>query len=265
MHTSTGSTRRLAHDDSGGDGPLVVLLPGAGDLRSEHRFLAPPLVAAGYRVVTADLPGHGESPTAPAYGVAETARALLELMDGLGAGRAAVVACSFSPAAAVWAAAERPERFTSLTLISPHLESDDSAKGRIQRLAISGLLRGPWAAGVWAKLYRGWYHGTAPTDLDREVSGIRRMLGDPDRRRAVRETLVASRTGMAERIDALRTPALVVFGGADDHFADPAGEAGALADRLGGRELLVPGAGHYPHVEQPDRVAAAVLDLLQST
>ncbi|MFO7549180.1 MAG: hypothetical protein R6X29_09975, partial [Acidimicrobiia bacterium] len=68
MRTSTGTTRRLAHDDSGGDGPLVVLLPGAGDLRSEHRFLAPPLVAAGYRVVTADLPGHGESPTATSYG-----------------------------------------------------------------------------------------------------------------------------------------------------------------------------------------------------
>ena len=26
----------IAFDDSGGDGPLVVMLPGAGDVRAEH-------------------------------------------------------------------------------------------------------------------------------------------------------------------------------------------------------------------------------------
>ena len=51
----------IAYDDSQGDGELVLMLPGMGDLRSEYRFLAPALVSAGYRVVTADLRGHGES------------------------------------------------------------------------------------------------------------------------------------------------------------------------------------------------------------
>ena len=40
---------RIAYD-VGGHGPLVVLSPGMGDTRDTYRFLAPPVVAAGYRV-----------------------------------------------------------------------------------------------------------------------------------------------------------------------------------------------------------------------
>jgi len=50
----------LAFDDQG-EGPLVLCVPAGGDLRSEYRFLTPQLVAAGYRVVTMDIRGQGES------------------------------------------------------------------------------------------------------------------------------------------------------------------------------------------------------------
>ena len=53
----------IAYDDSQGDGQLVIMLPGMGALRSEYRFLAPAVIEAGYRVVTADLRGQGESST----------------------------------------------------------------------------------------------------------------------------------------------------------------------------------------------------------
>src|SRR5580692_1226207 len=52
---------QIAYDDSGGTGPLIICVPGLGDVRQQYRFLAPRLVAAGFRVVTIDLPGHGES------------------------------------------------------------------------------------------------------------------------------------------------------------------------------------------------------------
>jgi pimeloyl-ACP methyl ester carboxylesterase len=42
-------------------GPLVVLIPGMGDLRGTYRFLVPALVEAGYRVAATDLRGHGDS------------------------------------------------------------------------------------------------------------------------------------------------------------------------------------------------------------
>lgn len=53
---------RVAYDVAG-TGPLLVLLPGMGDLRASYRFLAPALMNAGYRVACTDLRGHGESDT----------------------------------------------------------------------------------------------------------------------------------------------------------------------------------------------------------
>jgi alpha-beta hydrolase superfamily lysophospholipase len=50
---------RIGHDVAG-DGSLVVLVPGMGDLRAGYRFLAPALRAAGYRVTCTDLRGHGD-------------------------------------------------------------------------------------------------------------------------------------------------------------------------------------------------------------
>lgn len=52
---------RVAFSDTGGEGALVVLVPGLGDLRGTFRFLEPALVARGMRVVTMDVRGHGQS------------------------------------------------------------------------------------------------------------------------------------------------------------------------------------------------------------
>ena len=51
---------RIAYEVTG-SGPLVVLSQGIGVRRQDHRFLAPMLAQAGYRVAAADLRGHGES------------------------------------------------------------------------------------------------------------------------------------------------------------------------------------------------------------
>ena len=59
-HFLTLPDGRIAFDDQG-HGPLIPCVPGGGDLRSQYRFLTPQLVAAGYRVVTMDLRGQGES------------------------------------------------------------------------------------------------------------------------------------------------------------------------------------------------------------
>ena len=65
--------QRIGYDVAG-DGSLVVLVPGMGDLRASYRFLAPALRAAGYRVACTDLRGHGDSDnTLTSYGDEETA------------------------------------------------------------------------------------------------------------------------------------------------------------------------------------------------
>ncbi len=79
----------IAYDDSQGDGELVLMLPGMGALRSEYRYLAPPLIAAGYRVETADLRGHGESSVDwPEYTLPAAGQDILDLIAYLDAGPA---------------------------------------------------------------------------------------------------------------------------------------------------------------------------------
>ncbi|MEM9132155.1 MAG: alpha/beta hydrolase [Actinomycetota bacterium] len=252
----------IAYDDTGGEGPLLVLLPGAGDVRAEYRFLAPALAADGARVVTMDLRGHGESSAHwPSYTMADTATDLAALLDHLDGGPAMVVATSFAPAAALWAAADRPELFASLVLISAHLE----AAPAWQRIPLSLALRGPLAPRLWAGQYRGWHPGAPPADLAAHADGLAEMLRHPQRRRAVRETLVAHRDGLEERIAGVDVPTLVVMGAADSHFKDPMAEGESIASRTGGRLHTVADAGHYPHVEFPEQVAVVIAELLAET
>lgn len=249
----------IAFDDSGGDGRLVVMLPGAGDIRDEYRFVAPDLAAGGARVVTVDLRGHGDSSADWSdYGMAATAADLIALLDHLDAGPATVVATSFAPAAALWAAADRPDLIDRLVMISAHLEAPPAWQSIPLRL----MLRGPFAGKLWASQFRKWHPAAPPADLDEQATALAMMMDDPHRRRAVRETLTAHRNGLAERISRVDVPTLVVMGGADSHFKDPAAEGSSIADQTGGNVLVVPDAGHYPHVEFPGPVTSAISDFL---
>lgn len=252
----------IAFDDSGGSGPLVVMLPGAGDVRDEYRFVAPELVSGGARVVTMDLRGHGDSSADwPGYGMADTAADLLALLDHLDAGPATVVATSFAPAAALWAAADRPDLIARLILISAHLE----AAPIWQTIPLKLMMRGPYAGKLWAGQFRKWHPAAPPADLNEQAAGLTEMMADPQRRRAVRETLTAHRDGLAERIARVDVPTLVVMGGADSHFKNPAAEGASIASETGGKVHLVPDAGHYPHVEFPSQVVAAIASFVAET
>lgn len=252
----------IAYDDTGGDGPLVVMLPGAGNVRDEYRYLAPLLAAGGARVVTADLRGHGDSSAEwPSYGMVDTAADLVALLQHLDADRATVVATSFAPTAALWAAADHPTLIGNLVLISAHLE----AAPIWQRVPFSMMLRGPFAGKLWASQFRGWHPGAPPADLDEQADRLADMFGDPHRRRAARETLVAHRDGLHARIGSVDVPTLVVMGGADSHFKDPTVEGESIAAQTRGSLHVVDDAGHYPHVEFPADVAAAITTFLAST
>src|SRR5580658_7738499 len=105
--------------DVDGSGPLVVLVPGMGDLRATYRFLAPALRAAGYRVASTDLRGHGDSDTTfRSYGDAETTGDVLALIEELG-GPAVVVGNSMGAGCAVLAAADRPDLVHGIVLVGP--------------------------------------------------------------------------------------------------------------------------------------------------
>lgn len=253
---------RLAYDDRGG-GPLVVCLPGMGDLRSEYRFLAPRLVEAGFRVVTMDLRGHGESDASfTDHERTSVGDDVVALLEHLGAGPAHVIGTSFGAAAAVWAATEAPGRVASLTLVGPFVRHVPPP--RIQRLMMNLLLARPWGVRGWLWWYGKLFPGGVPDDHEQHVAALRRNLAEPGRLEAVAAMGRTDCAAIDPRLDDVTAPVRVVMGTADPDFDDPAAEARAIVARTGGEVVLVDGAGHYPHVEQPEVAGGEIMRFLTS-
>jgi pimeloyl-ACP methyl ester carboxylesterase len=247
---------RIAYDERG-EGPLVVCVPGMGDLRSVYRTLAPSLAAVGYRVVTVDLRGHGDSDaTFDRYDDAAAGSDLLALVEHLGAGPAILIGTSMGAAAAAWAAAERPEAVSGLVLIGPFVR--DVPVAWYLRAALRLALRRPWGPRAWAVYYAKLYPGRRPADLGDHTDRILTSLRRPAHWRAFVATTRTSHAPVEARLGHIEAPTLVVMGAADPDFADPEVEARLVAERTSGEVHLVADAGHYPQAEYPERVLPAV-------
>lgn len=250
---------RIAYDVEG-SGPVVVCLPGMGDVRSVYRFLARDLVTAGYRVATMDLRGHGESDTTfAAYDDLAAGGDALALVAELG-GPAVLMGNSMGAAAAAWAAAEDPDAVAGLVLVGPFVR--DVPMGAAARWALRLALRRPWGPWAWTTYYARLYPSSPPADLGTHRAAIRAGFDRPGGWQAFVATTRTSHAPVEARLDEVRAPALVVMGTADPDFPDPSAEARWVADRLGGEVFLVHGAGHYPQAECPEAVTPEVIRFL---
>ena len=134
---------RLGYDVAGA-GPLVLLVPGMGDLRDTYRYLAPALRDAGYRVACTDLRGHGDSDvTFTSYGDVETAGDIIALIEELG-DPAVVVGNSMAAGSATLAAAERPDLIRGLVLVGAFVRNPRVSA--VQRFIRRVAMARPWAA-----------------------------------------------------------------------------------------------------------------------
>ncbi|MFI9486821.1 alpha/beta fold hydrolase [Promicromonospora sp. NPDC052451] len=255
---------RIAYTDSG-SGPLVVAAPGMGDLRSTYDDVAPALVNAGYRVVVADLRGHGDSDTTfRTHGDDATGTDLLALVEHLGAGPAVLLGNSMGASAAAWAAAERPDLVRGLVLLSPLLREPGSpAMQRVLRVAYRALLARPWGAAFWASYYSSISKGRRSARHAEHVAAVRRALSEPAHLRSFRDLALALDHAVVEaRLPDVTAPALVVVGALDPDYPDPAAELAWMTDTLGARGVLVPEVGHYPQHQAPDVTVPAILEFL---
>ena len=251
----------IAYDDTG-RGPLVVCAPSLGDVRGEYRFLMPQLVAAGYRVVTIDLRGLGESSTGwTDYSVAGVGGDLVALISALAAGPAVIVGCSMAAGAAVWAAAEAPDLVTGLVLVGPFVRG---ATSRANRLLYTSLFARPWGVSAWLRYYATLYPTRKPADFAAYTAALRSNLAERGRLEALRHMLFAPKSASEERLSHVAAPALVLMGSQDPDFKDPEADAQWVANSLHARYEMVPGAGHYPHAEMPDVAGPQVLAFLQA-
>jgi pimeloyl-ACP methyl ester carboxylesterase len=254
---------RIAYDDTGGDGRLVIASPGMGDLRSTYRHLVPRLVESGMRVVTMDLRGlGGSSTTFTDWSEEAVASDMVALIDHLAAGPAVVIGNSMSAGAAVIAAVDAPERVAGLALIGPFARKVPVPWWQV--LAFRALLGGPWGRKAWVSYYRSkLYPGPTPPDHDDHVAAVAANLAESGRMAAFRGLAKTDHAGADRRLDAVTQPAVVVMGTDDPDFPDPAAEARHLAGVLGAEVVLVEGSGHYPQADHPDVVAPAVRALVE--
>lgn len=266
------SDGRIAYDDTGGEAPFVLCIPGMGDLRSQFRVLRRQLVEAQWRVVTMDLRGTGESSVAwPSYTPSDVADDAAALLRAKTRGRPAiVVGNSVAAASAIKMAATSAELVRALVLLGP--VARDQSLPELQALAFSAVVAvgfaGPWGPAAWVAYYRRLYPTFAragqPADLGEHLVALKRDLAERGRMAALRGFIRASKAESAALAGQVRARVFAVMGSADPDVVDPAAELDRLAHAVGAKTLLLDGIGHYPHLEKPAITGPAVVEFLST-
>jgi len=258
-----------------GEGPAVLFIHG---LTGSHRNWAHLVheLEADHRMVAPDLWGHGASAKPMGdYSLGAHAGTMRDLLDELGIERVTLVGHSFGGGIAMQLCYLFPERVERLVLV---------ASGGLGR-SVSPLLRAatvPGAGWVLPFIASSWVHGQgeaagrvlghvgwrASPDVTEIWRGFK-SLADADTRRAFLATTrsvidpggqtVTARDSLRLDID---IPILVVWGTRDRMI--PAWHA-TLAEKVfpGCRVELFEGAGHFPHLDEPERFAELVSDFMK--
>jgi pimeloyl-ACP methyl ester carboxylesterase len=269
------------------DGPLALCLHGFPDTAYTFRHLGPHLAKRGYRVVAPFMRGYAPSSLSSAgnyqvAALASDANRLHELLNG--DENALLVGHDWGAVAAYPAAAAEPSRWHRLvTLAIPPLTTFAQALATFDQLRASWYMfyfQNPLAEAVVrqnylefiAKLWAEWSPGY---DAAFDLGLVREALSGDDNLRAALGYYRAMFDG-AELIDPTtaplrdamfqipESPTLYLHGESDGCFK--AQSLGTPLEFLapGSRVMMVPGAGHFLHLEQPSAVHDAIDSFLDA-
>jgi len=271
--TTTLHGHELAYLDSG-QGPAVLFIHGLLGSRRNWRHLVDTL-DADHRVLAPDLFGHGASAKPMGdYSLGAHAATLRDLLDQLGIDRVTLVGHSLGGGIAMQFCYLFPERVERLVLVS---------SGGLGR-SVSPLLRSatiPGAEWVLPLLASGWVRDRAEavgrvlarigyrpsSDVAEAWSGFT-SLGDADARRAFLATTRSVIDPGGQTVTAhdhlpmaIEIPTLVVWGTRDRMI--PTWHATTAHQAIAGSRVeLFEGAGHFPHLDEPDRFANLLADFI---
>ncbi|MBR8744170.1 alpha/beta hydrolase [Nocardiopsis sp. MG754419] len=248
----------------------AVLVHGFTGSKEDFIALLQSLAQVGREVVAIDLPGTYHSPgpetldpqpgsPLPDYRLASLGRVVAEVMDQVGdGGPVHLVGHSFGGLVSREAALVQDSPLGSLTLLCSGPGALSGAAAVRARNLIAAVSMNPTSdrlRELWEELFEAEAR-TRSRDprivdflrdrlLSSSAVGLMRMaedlLGAPDRVAELAEVDV---------------PKLVVYGENDDAW--PTSEQDTMAERLGARRLVVPGAGHSPNVEAPETTSSAL-------
>ncbi|WP_418959913.1 alpha/beta fold hydrolase [Streptomyces tritici] len=238
--------------DGPDDAPVLIMGPSLGTTWHMWDRQVPEL-AAQWRIVRFDLPGHGGAPAVPASSVAELGDRLLATLDELGIQRFGYVGCSIGGAIGLDLALRAPHRVASLALVSasPRFGTADEFRQRGVIVRTHGLE--PMARSAPEQWFTPGFAGAQPAIVEWSVQMVRTT--DTACYIAACEALAAF--DVREALGSIAVPALVLVG-SEDQVTGPAEARTLVAGIADARLAVVPGASHLAPVEQP----AAVTDLL---
>ncbi|MCB9744660.1 MAG: alpha/beta hydrolase [Alphaproteobacteria bacterium] len=257
--------------DTGGEGPVLVLVHGLSAYLAFWDLQVPHFVAQGWRVLGLDLPGFGASDapdvpcTPPWY-----AGLLGRWLDALGVGRAVLVGHSMGGQICMRFALDHPERARALVLSAPA-----GIEGFTEEAAAA--MKAYWtperSGAVGEVELRANFTRLA---YNRADEGVEARLEERVRLQKHPSYAATSRAvsrcihGMLDHpvraeLGRLVCPTLVVFGSEDRMIPNPVFTGGttaaiaAEARRLirHARLSLLDGAGHYAHHDDPEGFHAA--------
>ncbi|MFP6663918.1 MAG: alpha/beta fold hydrolase [Deltaproteobacteria bacterium] len=260
-----------------GNGPVILMIHGmAGSSRTWLDVMS--VLARDYTVVAPDLLGHGDSAKPMGdYSLGAQASRIRDLLVGvLGIEQATVVGQSLGGGVAMQLAYQHPEICERLVLAgSGGLGREVSWILRFLALPGAELLL-PFLCprfvrdagnGLAAFLYDRGLHAPHATEMWRAYA----TLADGESRDAFIKTVRAVIDPGGQSVSANdrlylagAIPTLVLWGGRDDII--PVKHAYAAADRIDNCRIeIFEKAGHFLHVEEPTRFAAALADFIEQT
>lgn len=265
-------------------GPLALCLHGFPDTARTWRHLLPRLAEAGYRAVAVFMRGYAPTAVPPGgrFDVGTLARDAEALHDVLGGdGDAVLLGHDWGALAAYGAAAHQPDRWRRLVTaaVAPPaamaeglLTYDQLRRSWYLYFFQSPLAEHAVSVGGHAFIDRLWADWSPAYDGTEDVARVKESIGDAEHLRAALGYYRALFAGPPEDPDAAAAlaasstvppqPALYLHGTDDGCMGIDA--MGPVTDFLapGSRMVVVDGAGHFAHLEQPDLVGDAVVTFL---
>ena len=242
--------------------PVVILVHGLGLSRHAWQWQVPAL-SERYGVVTYDLYGHGVSPEPPETpSLSLFSRQLAEVLNHLGADKAAVLGFSLGGMIARRFAQDFPRRLWALGVLhSAHTRSKtqhDAIQSRVHQARVEG----PQAT-VEAALVR-WF-----TDDFREHNPATMQLisswllaNRKDLYAAIYQVLVDGVAEVVAPASPIAVPTLVLTGD-EDYGNSPAMSEAIAAEIPRSRLVIMPGLRHMAMAEAPERFNAELIAFLQ--
>lgn len=239
--------------------PLLVLGPslGTSTILWENAL---PALAAQYRVVAWDLPGHGASPAATEpFTVADLADAVADAVRGLGEDRVLYAGVSLGGATGLELGLRHPDLVAALAIVASGAQLGEEAAWH-ERAA---TVRAQSTSALIIPSAQRWF---APGSVEREpeLSGrLLHALRDADAESYARCCEALAGFDVRGRLGEVRMPVLALWGERD--AVAPQAKADEIASGVGaGRAEMIAGVAHLPPAEHPLSTAAALLTFFGS-